>query len=117
ACHLITEAWIVDRMIKQPHREGGCLANEPERGARKRAMWDAAGHRTPNTVASAPQQLAQIAGFSIPADRKFIFVRGDGIGKEHLFSSEKLTTLLAIYKYSGFDQALAMMRAIYDVGG
>ena len=115
--NLIIEASIFDRMVKQLQLEGGYLANEQEKAALKRAMWDAEGHRTPNTVAIAPQQLAQIAGFSIPADRKFIFVHGDGIGKEHLFSSEKLTTLLAVYKYSGFDQALAMMRAIYDVGG
>src|SRR5438874_173002 len=115
--NLIIEASIFDRMVKQLQLEGGYLANEQEKAALKRAMWDAEGHRTPNTVAIAPQQLAQIAGFSIPADRKFIFVHGDGIGKEHLFSSEKLTTLLAVYKYSGFDQALAMMRGIYEVGG
>ena len=35
------------------------------------------------TVAIAPQQLAKAAGFTIPADRKFIIVHGDGIGKEH----------------------------------
>ena len=62
-------------------------------------MWDDERHRTPNTVAIAPQQLAKIAGFTIPADRKFIIVHGDGIGKEHHFSGEKLTTLLAVYKY------------------
>jgi sulfoacetaldehyde dehydrogenase len=68
-------------------------------------------------VAIAPQRLAQAAGFSIPADRKFIIVHGDDIGKEHPFSSEKLTTLLAVYKYQGFDRALEMMRSIYEVGG
>jgi sulfoacetaldehyde dehydrogenase len=115
--NLIIEASIFERILKQLHIEGGYLANEQEKAALKVAMWDAEGHRTPNTVAIAPQQLAKIAGFSIPADRKFIIVHGDGIGKEYLFSSEKLTTLLAVYKYSGFDQALAMMRAIYEVGG
>jgi len=80
-------------------------------------MWDGEGHRTSNTVAIAPQQLARIAGFSIPADRKFIIVHGDGIGKEHAYSGEKLTTLLAVYRYSGFDQALEMMRGVYEVGG
>jgi sulfoacetaldehyde dehydrogenase len=115
--NLLIESSIFDRMVKQLQVEGGYLASEQEKAALKAAMWDAEGHRTPNTVAIAPQQLAKIAGFSIPADRKFIVVHGDGIGKEHLFSSEKLTTLLAVYKYSGFDQALAMMRGIYEVGG
>ena len=80
-------------------------------------MWDDEAHRTPDTVAIAPQQLATAAGFTIPADRKFIIVHGDGIGKEHPFSGEKLTTLLAVYSYQGFDQALDMMRGIYEVGG
>ena len=80
-------------------------------------MWDDERHRTVETVAIAPQQLAKTAGFTIPADRKFLIVHGDGIGKEHHFSGEKLTTLLAVYKYKGFDQALDMMRAIYEVGG
>jgi acyl-CoA reductase-like NAD-dependent aldehyde dehydrogenase len=115
--NLVIEASIFDKLLKQLQVEGGYLASEQEKAALKRVLWDAEGHRTPNTVAIAPQQLAQIAGFSIPADRKFIVVHGDGIGKEHLFSSEKLTTLLAVYKYSGFEQALEMMRGIYEVGG
>jgi sulfoacetaldehyde dehydrogenase len=68
-------------------------------------------------VAISAQRLAEIAGFKIAENRKFIVVHGDGIGKQHLFSGEKLTTLCAIYKYSGFDNALNMMRAIYEVGG
>ena len=115
--NLIIEASVFDRMLKQLQVEGGYLASEEEKAALRRAMWDDEGHRTANTVAIAPQQLAKIAGFSIPADRKFIIVHGDGIGKEHLFSSEKLTTLLAVYKYSSFDKALDMMRGIYEVGG
>jgi len=115
--NLVIEASIFDKMIAQLQKEGGYLANDKEKAALKKAMWDGEGHRTPNTVAIAPQQLAKIAGFEIPADRKFIIVMGDGIGKQHLYSSEKLTTLLAVYKYQGFDNALEMMRDIYEVGG
>jgi acyl-CoA reductase-like NAD-dependent aldehyde dehydrogenase len=115
--NLVIEASIVDKMIAQLQKEGGYLASDQEKTALKKAMWDGEGHRTPNTVAIAPQQLAKIAGFEIPADRKFIIVMGDGIGKEHLYSCEKLTTLLAVYKYQGFDNALEMMRGIYEVGG
>jgi sulfoacetaldehyde dehydrogenase len=115
--NLLIESSIFDKMIAQLQKEGGYLASEPEKSALRNVMWDAEGHRLPNTVAISPQKLASAAGFEIPADRKFIFVHGDGIGRQHFFSSEKLTTLLAVYKYSGFDQALEMMRAIYEVGG
>jgi len=115
--NLVIEAGIFDKMVAQLQREGGYLASEAEKAALRKVMWDEENHRLPDTVAIAPQKLAAAAGFSIPADRKFIFVHGDGIGKQYPFSSEKLTTLLAIYKYQGFDQALQMMRGIYEVGG
>jgi sulfoacetaldehyde dehydrogenase len=115
--NLIIQAGIFERMVAQLQSEGGYLASETEKAALRRVMWDAENHRTPDTVAIAPQKLAAAAGFAIPADRKFIMVHGDGIGKQHPFSSEKLTTLLALYRYDDFGDALDMMRRIYEVGG
>ena len=115
--NLIIEDSIFDRLLAQLQKEGGHLASAEEKALLRRAMWDDEAHRTADTVAIAPQALAKAAGFTIPADRKFIIVHGDGIGKEHPYSGEKLTTLLAVYRYKGFDQALEMMRGIYEVGG
>ncbi|MGG0936737.1 aldehyde dehydrogenase family protein [Brevibacillus centrosporus] len=116
--NLIISDAIFEDMLEQLVNVGGYLANDEEKAKLRAVMWDAEGHRLPTTVALAPQKLAKIAGFSIPDDRKFIIVRGDKIGKEHPFSGEKLTTLLAVYKYEGeFENALDMMRAIYEVGG
>jgi sulfoacetaldehyde dehydrogenase len=80
-------------------------------------MWDKEGHRTIETVARSPQVVAKVAGFEIPGDRKFLIVKEDNIGVEYKFSSEKLTTLLAIFSYETFDDALEMVRRIYEVGG
>jgi sulfoacetaldehyde dehydrogenase len=115
--NLLIEDSVFDEMLRQLQAEGGHLASEREKEALRKVLWDEEGHRTPSTVAISPQQLATLAGFSIPSDRRFLMVRGDGIGKEHPFSGEKLTTLLAVYRYRGFDEALSMMRAIYEVGG
>ncbi len=116
--NLIIYDKIYDEMRKALESEGGYLANATEREQLGKVMWDAEGHRLPDTVAIRPQKLAEAAGFSIPEDRKFIVVEGDGIGKDHPFSGEKLTTLLATHKYSGeFENALDVMRAIYEVGG
>lgn len=116
--NLIVEASIYDRFLEQLQKEGGYLATEEEKVKLQAVLWDAEGHRTMDTIACAPQKLAEKAGFNIPADRKFIIVKEDHIGKEYPFSSEKLTTLLAIFKYSGgFDTALEMVKQIYEVGG
>lgn len=115
--NLIIQEGIFDALLAQLVKEGGYIANDAEKAALRKAMWDDEGHRLADTVAVAPQKLAEAAGFSLPADRKFIIVRGDGIGKEYPYSGEKLTTLLAVYKYGTFDEALNMMRGIYNVGG
>src|SRR4029077_12406726 len=39
------------------------------------------------------------------------------IGREHLFSTEKLGTILAIFKYTGFDMALDMVRRMCETAG
>ncbi len=117
--NLVIHASIYDAMVKALQDEGGYLASKEEAEALKKVMWDENGHRLPNTVAISAQKLAEAAGFSIGAEYKFIMVDGENkIGKEHFFSSEKLTTLLALFKYDGeFENALDMMRAIYNVGG
>lgn len=116
--NIILSDKIYDQFIAQLIKEGGYLASEAEKQKLRHVMWDAEGHRLPDTVAIRPQKLAEAAGFTIPEDRKFIIVIGDGIGKEHLFSGEKLTTLLAIHKYTGeFANALEAVKAIYEVGG
>ena len=119
--NLIIHEDVYDGFVKALVEQGAYLANEEEAEKLKNVMWDETGHRLPNTVAISAQKLAEAAGFTIPEDRKFIAVTGGGldqIGKEHFFSSEKLTTLLALFKYEGeFENALDMMRAIFEVGG
>lgn len=116
--NLIISEKIYDALLDELVKVGGYLTTEEEKEKLRAVMWDEEGHRLATTVAIAPQDLAEIAGFSIADDRKFIIVRGDGIGKEYPYSGEKLTTLLAVYKYEGeFENALDMMRAIYEVGG
>jgi sulfoacetaldehyde dehydrogenase len=115
--NLLVQASIYDALLAQLIKEGGYLASEEEKAKLEAAMWDAEGHRLIETVARAPQVVARAAGFEIPADRKFLIVKEDKIGREHKFSSEKLTTLLAIFKYQTFEQALEMVRQIYEVGG
>ncbi|MGD9241488.1 MAG: hypothetical protein PVG69_15770, partial [Desulfobacterales bacterium] len=106
-----------DRFLEQLQKEGGYLVSEEEKAKLQAAMWDPEGHRTFETIARPAAQIAEVAGFSIPEDKKFIIVKEDKIGKQHLFSSEKLCIVLSIFKYSGFDSALEMVRQIYEVGG
>ena len=115
--NLLVEATIYDRFLAQLQKEGGYLASPEEKNKLLAVLWDAEGHRTPDTVAISAQRIAARAGFQIPDDRKFIIVKEDHIGKEYLFSCEKLCVVLSIFKYSGFENALEMVRQIFEVGG
>jgi sulfoacetaldehyde dehydrogenase len=115
--NLLIEATIYDALVAQLVREGGYLVNAEEKALLERAMWDEHGHRTMNTIAVSAQSIAQLAGFEIPPDFSFIMVPEEQIGKAYKFSSEKLCVVMALFKYSGFEYALEMVRQLYEVGG
>jgi sulfoacetaldehyde dehydrogenase len=116
--NIVIDTNIYDSMVAALINEGGYLCSEEEKKKLAYAMWDEKGNRTFPTIACPPQQTAEAAGFSIPADRKFLMViNDDQIGTEHVFCKEKLTTLMALYRYEGFDHALDIISQIYAVGG
>jgi len=114
----VVDESIYDEFLQALQDEGGYLVSEEEKEKLRAAYWDAEGHRTSETIARPAARVAELAGFKIPPDKTFLIVREDKIGKQHLFSTEKLGTVLAVFKYSGgFDGALETVRRIYEVGG
>src|SRR4029077_12850836 len=111
------DASIYDAMLAQMQIEGVSLVGERENQLLERAYWDADGHRTADTIARPASVVAAKAGFSIPGDKSFLLVEEQHSGKPHRFSTEKLGTVLAIFKYTGFDMALEMVRRIFDTAG
>jgi sulfoacetaldehyde dehydrogenase len=114
--NLVVEATIYDAFLDQLQKEGGYLVSDEQKAQLEKVLWTD-GHRTMNTIACPAKQIADIAGFSLPDDKKFLIVKEDKIGKDHPFSTEKLGTLLSIFKYSGFENALSMVSQIYETQG
>ena len=115
--NLLVEATIYDAFLAQLQEEGGYLATADDKRSLEAVMWDANGHRTIDTVARAASVIATKAGIDLPAGKSFIIVTEDRIGKGHRFSGEKLSPVLAIFKYSGFANVLQMVADIFEVGG
>ena len=115
--NLLVDARIYDRFLAQLQAEGGYLVGGTEKHLLRDAYWDAEGHRTPDTIARPAQTVAAKAGFALPSGKTFLIVEEEAIGKEHLFSTEKLGIVLAIFKYHGFDDALDKVRRIFETGG
>jgi sulfoacetaldehyde dehydrogenase len=115
--NLLVEATVYDAFLDALQTEGGYLAGPEEKARLEAVMWDADGHRRIDTVARAATVIAAKAGITLPEGKSFIIVKEDRIGKAHPFSGEKLSPVLAIFRYSGFDNALRMVSDILDVGG
>jgi len=115
--NLLIDDRLYDAMLTALKAEGGYLASKEEARKIESVIWDEHGHRKPDSVACSPQRLGALAGVDVPADRKFVMVENDRIGPDSNYSREKLTTVLAVYKYHGFEHALEMVRRIYEVGG
>jgi sulfoacetaldehyde dehydrogenase len=115
--NLLVDSSVYDSFLAALEKEGGYLASAAEKQKLEAVMWDADGRRTLDTVARAAEVIASKAGFDLPPGKSFIIVEEDKIGKAHRFSSEKLSPVLAIFKYTGFDNVLKMVSAIFEVGG
>ena len=115
--NLLVDAAVYDAFLAALQAEGGYLATADEKRKLEAAMWDEQGHRRIETVARAASVIAAKAGFALPEGTSFIIVKEDQIGKTHRFSGEKLSPVLALFKYTGFDEALAMVARIFEVGG
>ena len=115
--NILIDARLYEGMLAALINEGGFLADAQQAVAIEAVMWDQEGHRLTDTVACPPQVIAAQAGFKIPTDRKFLIVENENIGRQYNYSREKLTTLLAVYRFRDFDHALQMVRQIYEVGG
>ncbi len=115
--NLVVESTIYDAFLAQLQSEGGYLVSEQEKQLLEKAYWDAEGHRTADTIARPAAVVAAKAGIALPEGKTFFIVPEDKIGKEHLFSTEKLGIVLSIFRYSGFDNGLDMIRRIFETGG
>lgn len=120
--NIVIHESIWDAALNELVAVGGYMLNPSEQDAMRKVMWDDEGHRLPDTVALSPQAMAKAAGFTIPDDRKFLIAsHGTGIyntSPEGIWCVEKLTTLLAVHKYTGeFQNAIDTIMAIHAVGG
>lgn len=115
--NVLADARIYDALLAALQQEGGYLVNEEEKRRLRAAYWDAEGHRTPATIARPAAVIAELAGIALPDDRTFLLVQEDHIGKQHLFSTEKLGPVLAIFRCDGFPDVLRRVEQVFETGG
>lgn len=113
---LIIQESVYDELIEALKAEGGYLANAEEKGKLQEAVW-VDGHLNPKIIAQSAQTIANVAEINIPDDRKFIMVEEAGIGADYPFSGEKLSVVVALYKYNKFEEAVNKVNEITKYQG
>ncbi|MDG1034888.1 MAG: aldehyde dehydrogenase family protein, partial [Luminiphilus sp.] len=107
---------VYDSLLNHLIAEGGHVVSKDEADQIASVLWDNGALNTA-AVVKQPQVLAQMSGFAIPDDRKFIIVPYDGVGPEHPFSGEKLSAVMALYKVADIHEAVALTNAIQEYQG
>ena len=118
--NLLVEATIYDKFLEQLQKEGGYLASEEDKKRLQAVMWDAERHRDPGD--SCPSSVERSPNWLDcqyrPRQTTSIIVEGRQNRKKNIyFRATKLSPVLSIFQYSGFDNALKMVEQIFEVSG
>ena len=108
---------IHDDMLKALEAEGGYLCSTDEREKLRTYMWPDGTHLNRDIVARPATYIAENAGLDVPADTKFLMVKGEKIGPEDRFSGEKISPVLTVWKWSDFDDMLDRLEKILKFSG
>ncbi len=109
---------VYDRTIAALEQEGGVLLTPTEKKTLAKAIFPG-GMLSPAVTAQTVKKICAIAGLTRPelANSRCLMVEESGAGREHPFSGEKLSPVLAVYRARDFDAAFDILRAIYDYQG
>lgn len=117
---VVAAAEIYDDLTATLVANGAYVCNLNEKTSLQRLMWPDPASSIPSVavIAKAAAQIARMAGITIPGDRSFLVVEENGVGPEYPFSGEKLSVVLALYRYEGgIQNAVKLVNTITNYQG
>jgi sulfoacetaldehyde dehydrogenase len=108
---------IYDKAMAALERAGGYRATQTEKEHIQRALWPD-GKLSRTLIARDADVLARGCGLPAAAEqKKFFMVEETGVGRDFLFSGEKLSLVLTVYRAKDFDAAIARANEILRFQG
>ncbi len=108
---------IYDQMLHNFEELGGYLCSPEEKERLRKVMWPDGAHISKDVVGQPASKIAQLADISNPEQIKFIMVACEKVGSADMFSGEKLSPVLAVWKYKVFSDAVDLVRQITRFSG
>lgn len=110
---LIQES-VYEEMLDAFQDVGGYMLNSEEKARLQSTLWPKfpESHALNADIVAKPvQHIADAAQIEIPEGTKFLLVEEEGSGADYPFSGEKLSLVIAIYKFADIDEAIRKVNA------
>lgn len=99
---VVAHADVYDELVRLLTAAGAHLCDSHQKLALQAVMWPGGGPVPAIGIIAKPAaHIAGLAGFEVAKDCPLLLVEEDGTGPEHPFSGEKLSVVLALYRYEG----------------
>jgi sulfoacetaldehyde dehydrogenase len=111
---VVAHAAVYDDLVARLTGAGAHLCDQRQKAALRAVMWpDGGAVPAIAVVAKSAAHIADRAGFRVGQGCPLLLVEETGTGPEHPFSGEKLSVVLALYRYDGDIDAAA--RLVNDI--
>ena len=80
-------------------------------------MWPDGAHLSREIVGQHAQKIAALAGIPVGETVTFLMVEGEAVGAEDLFSGEKLSPVMTLWKYGDFAEAIDYVQRLTAYSG
>jgi sulfoacetaldehyde dehydrogenase len=117
---LIIHEDIYDDMMSELKKVGAYVCSDEEKPKIQKALWPnwPADHvLNRDIVASPADNVAKIAGITVPEDTTMFLVEEDQVGSVTPFAGEKLSLVITVYKGKGPEDAVRIINANHAYSG
>ncbi|MBI9087013.1 MAG: aldehyde dehydrogenase family protein [Desulfobacterales bacterium] len=116
---LIVQDGVYDEVMSELRKNKGYICNAEEKETLKNWMWLFNEKKqkyalNPQVVAQSALKIAACAGLKVPDDTQMLIVEGSQPAVEDKFADEKISPVLAIFRYDEFKEGVEMLMAITD---
>ncbi len=118
---IVVQDGIYSALLDALRAEGAYVCTAAEKDALEKVIWVANKEGVfginGKVVALSAEKIAGMAGFQIPAGTRMLAVECADARANSRWRGEKLSPVLTVWRYSGFDQALDILKTLTDYAG
>ncbi len=108
---------LYDEMKKEFKFRGSYILNEEEKNKFRKIILTDKGALNAAIVGQKPHELGKMAGVDIPETARIIIAEVEDTDFKEAFAHEKLSPILAMYKYSSFEEGVNKAKHLVEQGG